>query len=110
MDLPSRAIREQIASAVHLIIQQTRLHDGSRKVIAISEITGIESGVVTLQDIFLFQQTGFDEKHKVIGAHDATGNIPKFIQQLKRRGIDTDMSIFARKAQANEDGPRRRAK
>jgi Flp pilus assembly CpaF family ATPase len=61
MDLPSRAIREQVASAVHIIIQQARLHDGTRKVTAISEVTGIESGVVTLQDIFLFQQTGFDE-------------------------------------------------
>jgi pilus assembly protein CpaF len=107
MDLPSRAIREQIASAVHLIIQQTRLHDGSRKVIAISEITGLESGVVTLQDIFLFQQTGTDEKHKVIGAHEATGNIPKFVQGLKRRGIEVDMSIFARKT---PDEPRRRSK
>ncbi|MCW8140039.1 MAG: Flp pilus assembly complex ATPase component TadA [Planctomycetota bacterium] len=107
MDLPSRAIREQIASAVHLIIQQSRLHDGSRKVTAISEVTGIESGVVTLQDVFLFQQTGFDEKHKVIGHHDATGNVPKFVQALKRRGIDVDLSIFQRK-QAADDGPRRR--
>ncbi|MCO5168580.1 MAG: Flp pilus assembly complex ATPase component TadA [Planctomycetes bacterium] len=107
MDLPSRAIREQIASAVHLIIQQSRLHDGSRKVTAITEVTGIESGVVTLQDIFVFQQTGFDEKHKVIGYHDATGNVPKFVQQLKRRGIDVDLSIFTRRHQA-EDGPRRR--
>ena len=107
MDLPSRAIREQIASAVHLIIQQSRLHDGSRKVTAISEVTGIESGVVTLQDIFLYQQTGFDSKHKVIGHHEATGNVPKFVQALKRRGIDVDMAIFARK-QPPDDGPRRR--
>ena len=109
MDLPSRAIREQVASAVHLIVQQSRLHDGSRKVTAISEVTGMESGVVTLQDIFLFQQTGFDEKHKVLGHHEATGNIPKFVQQLKRRGIDVDMSIFARRAPP-EDGPRGRRK
>ena len=104
MDLPSRAIREQVASAVHIIIQQARLHDGARKVTAISEVTGIESGVVTLQDIFLFQQTGFDEKHKVIGHHEATGNVPKFCQGLKRRGIDVDMSMFARKAPPGAKG------
>src|SRR5262249_22073978 len=98
MDLPSRAIREQIASAVHLIIQQTRLHDGSRKVTYISEITGMESGVVTIQDIFVFTQVGFDDNHKVVGFHEATGNVPKFVQGLRRRGIDVDLSIFQKKA------------
>jgi len=100
MDLPSKAIREQISSAIHLIVQQTRLHDGARKVTAITEITGIEGGVVTMQDIFKYEQTGFDEKHKVLGSHIATGNIPKFVQNLRRRGIEVDMSIFQRK-----DGP-----
>lgn len=109
MDLPSRAIREQIASAVHLIVQQSRLSDGSRKVTYISEITGMESGVVTIQDIFLFQQTGFDEKGKVIGHHEATGNVPKFVHLLRRRGIEVDMQMFARKAPPpGDDGPRRR--
>jgi pilus assembly protein CpaF len=110
MDLPSRAIREQIASAVHIIIQQARLHDGSRKVTAISEVTGIESGVVTLQDIFLFQQTGFDEKHKVLGYHEATGNVPKFVQGLKRRGIDVDLSIFQRRAPPGEERKKERGR
>lgn len=93
-DLPARAIREQIASAVHLIIQQTRLHDGSRKVTYISEITGMEGGVVTLQDIFLFKQEGFTPDGKVIGRHIATGNVPQFVQKLRRRGVEVDLSIF----------------
>ncbi|MCA8921599.1 MAG: CpaF family protein [Planctomycetes bacterium] len=104
MELPSRAIREQIASAVHLIVQQSRLADGSRKVTYISEITGMESGIVTLQDIFLFKQTGFDEKGKVIGHHEATGNIPKFVQGLRRRGIPVDMDIFKREPTSGSSG------
>ena len=93
-DLPARAIREQIASAVHLIIQQTRLHDGSRKVTYISEITGMEGGVVSLQDIFLYKQEGFDSEGKVLGRHIATGNVPSFVQKLRRRGVEVDLSIF----------------
>jgi len=93
-DLPSRAIREQVASAVHMIIQQSRLSDGSRKVTAISEVTGLESGIVTLQDIFTFNQTGFGKGGKVLGQHEPTGNVPKFIQALRRRGIEVDMSLF----------------
>jgi len=104
MDLPSKAIREQIASAVHIIVQQTRLPDGSRKVTYISEITGMESGIVTLQDIFLFKQTGFDEKGKVVGQHEATGNIPKFVQGLRRRGVPVDMDIFKRPTEGSAAG------
>ena len=107
MDLPSRAIREQIASAIHMIVQQSRLADGSRKVTAISEVTGIESGVVTLQDIFLFQQSGFTPDGKVVGQHVATGNVPKFVHMLRRRGIEVDMSMFA-VAKPADDEPRRR--
>lgn len=103
-DLPSKAIREQIASAVHLIVQQSRLHDGSRKVTAITELTGMEGGVVTMQDIFLFDQKGFDENHKVLGSHVATGNVPKFVQNLRRRGVEVDMSIFQRES-TGEEGP-----
>lgn len=95
-DLPSRAIREQIASAVHVIVQQTRLHDGSRKVTYITEVTGMESGVVTMQDIFKYVEKGFDKKGKVIGYHEATGNIPKFVHSLRRRGIEVDMSMFSK--------------
>jgi pilus assembly protein CpaF len=94
MDLPSRAIREQIAAAVNVIVQQTRLSDGSRKVTAISEITGMEGGIVTLNDIYKFNQTGFTPEGKVIGKHEATGQIPVFVGKLRKRGIKIDMSMF----------------
>ena len=94
-DLPSSAIREQIASAINLIVQQTRLPDGSRKIVTISEVTGRESNVILLQDIFKFEQEGFDEHRKVKGYHTATGNIPYFIDELRKSGdLHIDMSVF----------------
>ncbi|RME03150.1 MAG: FHA domain-containing protein [Planctomycetota bacterium] len=95
MDLPAKAIREQIASAVDIIIQQSRLSDGSRKVKFISEVTGMEGQTITMQDIFVFEQTGYDANGKILGRHRATGTIPKFIHELRRRGVEVDMSIFA---------------
>ncbi len=95
MDLPARAIREQIASAVNIVVQQSRLADGSRKVTHISEITGMESGVVQLNDIFVYRQQGFDGEGKVLGQFEATGQVPQFYEQLRNRGIDVDMSIFS---------------
>ncbi|MGB1238642.1 MAG: ATPase, T2SS/T4P/T4SS family [Pseudomonadales bacterium] len=94
MDLPARAIREQIASAVHIVVQQSRLADGSRKVTHISEITGMEGNTVQLNDIFLYKQEGFDEQGKVIGKFEATGQVPHFYESLRARGINVDMSIF----------------
>lgn len=94
-ELPSSAIREQIASAIHLIVQQTRLPDGSRKIVKISEVTGREGNTILLQDIFTFEQEGFDEKFHVIGHHTATGNIPTFIDELRQAGdLELDMSVF----------------
>ena len=94
-ELPSSAIREQIASAIHLIVQQTRLPDGSRKIVKISEVTGREGSTILLQDIFTFEQEGFDEKFHVIGRHTPTGNIPKFIDELRQAGdLELDMSVF----------------
>jgi len=94
-ELPSSAIREQIASAIHLIVQQTRLPDGSRKIVKISEVTGRESGMILMQDIFTFEQEGFDEKFHVVGHHTATGNIPRFIDELRQAGdLKLDMSVF----------------
>jgi pilus assembly protein CpaF len=94
LDLPVRAIREQIASAVHMIVQQSRFPDGSRKVTHITEVTGMEGEIVQLQDIFLFKQEGYDEKGKVKGRFVATGNIPDLYQDLSSRGIPVDLSIF----------------
>jgi pilus assembly protein CpaF len=94
MDLPVRAIREQIASAVHLVIQQTRFADGTRKVTAISEVSGMEMDVITMQDIFQFQQEGFDDQGAVVGRFVPTGFVPRFYDDLQRRGISVDMDVF----------------
>ena len=94
LDLPIRAIREQIASAVHMIVQQSRFPDGSRKVTHITEVTGMEGDIVQLQDIFLFKQAGYDENLKIKGSFVATGNIPDFCQDMAKRGLPVDLSIF----------------
>ncbi len=94
MDLPEKAILEQIASAVHVIVQQSRFSDGSRKVTHVTEITGMESGVVQMQDIFVYKQKGLDGDGRVVGAFHATGRVPEFYEDLKQRGLDVDLSIF----------------
>ncbi|WP_373532089.1 CpaF family protein [Vampirovibrio sp.] len=94
-DLPQKAIREQIASAVHVIIQASRLSDGSRRVMNITEVVGMEGEVVLLQDIFHFVQRGMDENHKIIGEFRPTGIRPKFMDVLKAEGIEIDESLFA---------------
>ena len=95
MDLPSRAIREQIASAVDIIIHESRMSDGTRKVTAITEVTGIEGEQIVMQDIFAFEQTGMDENGKILGVMKATGSVPTWIDQIKRRGLAIDMSMFS---------------
>lgn len=94
MDLPVRAIREQISSAVNIIVQQTRFACGSRKVTSIAEVTGIEGDVVQLAEIFKFKQTGYDINGKVTGHFTSTGVVPEFYEGLRARGIEVDMSIF----------------
>ena len=97
-ELPSSAIREQIASALDLIVQQTRMVDGSRKVVKITEVTGREGNQILMQDIFTYEQTGLDEKGRVQGYHTATGNIPQFIDEMRRSGrLNLDMSVFVPK-------------
>jgi pilus assembly protein CpaF len=94
MDLPVTVIREQIASAVNLIVQQARLRDGSRKVTNITEVQGMESGTVVLQDIFVFEDQGTDPNGKVIGALKPTGTRPKFTPTLENNGFKLPPSIF----------------
>lgn len=94
MDLPVRAIREQISSAVNIIVQQTRFSCGSRKVTSIAEVTGVEGDVVQIAEIFKYKQTGYDENGKVAGHFMATGVVPEFYEGLRARGIDVDLSIF----------------
>ncbi|WP_313220503.1 ATPase, T2SS/T4P/T4SS family [Stutzerimonas nitrititolerans] len=94
MDLPVQAIREQIASAVQLIVQQTRFGDGSRRITSISEITGMEQSTIQLNEIFRFQQTGFDENGRVKGYFTSTGQVPEFYEALAKRGIPVNLEIF----------------
>jgi pilus assembly protein CpaF len=94
MDLPARAIREQIVSAVEVFVQQSRLKDGSRKITAITEVSGMEGDVVVLQDIFLFEQTGLDEKGKIVGQLRPTGVRPKFIEKFESLNIYLPPNIF----------------
>jgi len=93
MDLPVRAIREQIASAIHLIVHLERLRDGTRKVTHISEIQGMEGDVITMTDIFVFEQTGL-ENGKVIGRLRPTGLRPKFMDKIEMSGIHLPAAIF----------------
>ncbi|QJE02827.1 CpaF family protein [Massilia forsythiae] len=96
LDIPMQAIREQICSAVNLIVQQTRFSCGTRRVTYITEVTGIENNIVSMQDIFRFEQDGFTPEGKVSGRFVPTGHIPDFIQDLATRGIPVDMSIYGR--------------
>ena len=94
MELPSRAIREQIASAVDVIIHESRMSDGSRKVVAISEVVGLEGNQIVMQDIFSFKQSGIDEKGRVVGEFKPTGAVPTFYENLASRGIGLDTAMF----------------
>lgn len=94
MELPVRAIREQIASAVNLIVQISRFSDGSRKITSITEVVGIQSDTVTLQEIFRFKEEGFDKNRRVIGQFQAMGLIPTFIEKFQQRGINVPRDLF----------------
>jgi len=96
MELPSRAIREQVASAIHLIVQVSRLSDGSRKVVSVSEIQGMEGNVIVLQDVFAYQQKGVGEGGKVLGSLQPTGMVPKFLERFNSAGVHLPSEIFKR--------------
>ncbi len=94
MELTVKAIREQISSAVDIIVQQSRLKDGSRKITHITEVIGMEGEIITLQDIFIFKQTGKDSRGKFIGSMIPTGIIPKFMEKFERSGIMLPSDLF----------------
>lgn len=94
MELPDKAILEQISSAVDIIVQQSRFSDGSRKITHVTEVTGMESGVVQMQNLFTFKQSGLNDNGKVLGTLKATGRVPEFYEDLRQRGLQVDMSIF----------------
>jgi pilus assembly protein CpaF len=94
MNLPERAMRQQIASAIQIVVQQTRLSDGSRKVTSVSEITGMEGDIITMQEIFLFEKVGITQDGKVIGRFRATGVRPKCCERLRASGIHLPADMF----------------
>src|SRR5437762_2709258 len=94
MDLPLRAIREQISKAIELIVQQSRMKDGTRKVTNITEVQGMEGDVIVMQDIFVYEQTGVDEHGKIIGRLRPTGIRPKFMEKLEAHGIFLPATVF----------------
>jgi pilus assembly protein CpaF len=93
MDLPIRAIREQISSAINLVCHQERMRDGSRKITHITELTGMEGEIITTTDLFLFEQTGI-ENGKIVGRLRPTGLRPKFMDRIEETGIHLPPSTF----------------
>ncbi len=94
LNLATKALRHYISSAIDVVLQMTRLSDGSRKLTSLSEIVGMEGETITLQEIFLFQQTGLDDQRKVHGTFKASGVRPKFVERFKALGIACDQNIF----------------
>ena len=94
LNIPDRAVRQQIASAVNMLVQVSRMADGTRKVTAISEITGMEQDVITMQDIFIFDRTGLNREGKVMGRFRATGVRPKCAEKLVTMGIHLPVEMF----------------
>ncbi len=94
VEIPVRAIREQIAAAIDLIIQQSRMRDGTRKITHITEVQGMEGDVITLQDLFVYRQTGVDDDGRVTGRFKITGIQPRFIDRLEAAGVQLRRDLF----------------
>ncbi len=109
LGLPERAMRQQIASAINVVIQVSRLSDGSRKLMQVSEIVGMEGDIITMQDIFVYEREGVAENDKVLGRFRATGIRPRFSDRLKAYGIDLSALLFSNPAAADatRGGPSR---
>jgi pilus assembly protein CpaF len=103
-DLPTRAIRQQFASAVHLIVQAARLTGGPRKIIAITEVQGMEGDVVTMQDIFKFEQDGVSSNGRAYGRLISTGVRPGFVERLRSAGAIIDNDWFAARDLVVDEG------
>ena len=112
MDLPIKVIRQQVASAIDLIVQQTRLKDGSRKIVAVSEVAGMEGDIIVLSDIYKFRQTGLGENNKILGQTEPTGIRPMFAPRLEAAGFKLDADVFganiAEMLAANRNSRRKR--
>lgn len=103
-DLPVRAIRQQFAAAIHLLVQAQRLGGGARKIISVTEVTGLEGDIITMQDLFHFEQQGVSPSGRAYGQFVATGIRPAFMDRLKSAGCDLDPSIFERKVLLVDNG------
>ncbi len=95
LNLPTKGMRQQIASAINVLIQVERLSDGQRKIVNISEITGMEGDIITMQDIFVFEREGVDEAGNVIGSFKATGIRPRFTDRMLAYGVELPVSLFS---------------
>jgi pilus assembly protein CpaF len=102
-DLPSRAIRETIGSAIHMIVQQSRLRGGVRRIVSVAEIVGIKDGEVQFQELFTFKQIGVNSEGKAVGYHTATGLLPMRMEHLKAEGEDVPENLFKPTAQPSPD-------
>jgi len=94
MDLPVRAIREQIAAAIDVIVHESRFSDGSRKVTTVTEVVGLEGDQITMQDIFDYRQEGLDAEGRVKGSFQPTGSVPTFIEDVASRGLEINRGMF----------------
>jgi len=103
-ELPVKAIRQQFASAIHVLIQAQRMSGGARKIIGITEVTGMEGDVITMQDIFAFEQMGVTASGRARGQFIATGVRPSFLDRLKTSGCDVDPSLFRRQVLMTDEG------
>ena len=92
--LPQSAVRQQISSALDVIVQSQRFSDGSRKMTCFTEVLGMEGEIVTMQDIFRFRRTGIDADGHVLGSHVATGVQPRFLDRLRAAGLDLPVDLF----------------
>jgi pilus assembly protein CpaF len=101
MNLPEKSVRQQISSAITIVVQATRLSDGSRKVTSVAEITGMEENVISMQEIFSFQRKGIGPDGRVIGVFQPTRIRPKFLDRLRVSGIVLPPAIFERETLVN---------
>ena len=104
MELPVRAIREQISSAIDLIVHQSRIRDGSRKITYITEVQRMEGNIIVLQDIFRYVQTGLDENGKSIGHFTSTGIQPSFMERFVVNGVEVPLRLFEANGDIDNEG------
>ena len=103
-ELPIKAIRQQFASAIHVLVQAQRMSGGARKLVGVTEVTGMEGDVITMQDIFAFEQTGVTPAGRARGQFISTGIRPSFLERLKTTGCDLDPSLFQRQVLMTDEG------